>query len=163
MTKIAGEVTANCVVYSSPQRHQGLQWHGTFLWTACHHRVYILKFGDFFLFVCFVMALMCMVCNMHIDFFFNRYLLNKQTFPRILIPKKCEGEEQRETAIAITEESSIYPWCFHQSSAITPPAQELQHVWYHRGKPEHYWRNLMVWKIFSICYHIPIINSLYLK
>lgn len=156
MTKAAGEVTANCVVYSSPKRHWGLHWCGTFQWTACLHRVYILK-------VFLVMALMCMACNVHIDFFFNQRPLGKQTFPRILILQKCEGGEQRDTAVAVPEESSIYLWCFYPSSAITPPAQQLQHVWYHRGKPGRYWRKLMVWKIFSLCYHIPCLNTWNLK
>lgn len=93
---------------------------------------------------------MCMAHNMHTDFFFNQHPPGKQTFPRILIPKKREGEEQRETATAVPEESSLYPWCFYQTSAITPPAQELQHLCYHWEKPGHYWRKLVVWKILSM-------------
>lgn len=44
---------------------------------------------------------MCMVYNMHVDFFFKQHTRDKQIFSRILTLKKCEGKEQGEIAVAI--------------------------------------------------------------
>lgn len=119
------EVTAITMACSGLQRHHGLKQYQTFLWAACSHWVYILnRFLPWHLCAWYVTC---------IDFCFNQHPLGKQAFPRILIPKQCEDEEQRETAMTIPGESSIYPWWSYQPSEITPPAQELQRVWYHGG------------------------------